>query len=343
MFYECVLGRIPDGRVLSHDMPEGVYASTLMATDIAFTDKTPKNAVSYYRRLHRWIRGDTQNLLFLKQGMGFSGVFKILSNFIGHISAVFAAAALAIFAFCTEVNPYSALLFVFLPQLLPAVFTLLRALGRLSVSRYRSFALQFSSLLLRTGKDLLYNLVAFAQTAFTSLDAICRAVWRMGSGRKLLEWVTASQEDGRAPNGLVRYIREFLPGALFGALLVFFAPAFAYKAAGALFFLFPVLAWVLARPRRTAEPLKGASRAAAVGYAPGKSGPSLPTPSENAAATCRLTISSFRRPKAAPTALHRPISGCICWPSARRTTSDSSATGSCRTRRPDGFRRRAAG
>lgn len=267
VFYECVLGRIPDGRVLSHDMPEGVYASTLMATDIAFTDKTPKNAVSYYRRLHRWIRGDTQNLLFLKQGMGFSGVFKILSNFIGHISAVFAAAALAIFAFCTEVNPYSALLFVFLPQLLPAVFTLLRALGRLSVSRYRSFALQFSSLLLRTGKDLLYNLVAFAQTAFTSLDAICRAVWRMGSGRKLLEWVTASQEDGRAPNGLVRYIREFLPGALFGALLVFFAPAFAYKAAGALFFLFPVLAWVLARPRRTAEPLKGASRAAAVGYA----------------------------------------------------------------------------
>lgn len=264
VFCACVLDRIPDGRVLSHDMPEGIYASTLMATDIAFTDKTPKNAVSYYRRLHRWVRGDVQNLLFLRRGIGFAGAFKILSNFIGHISTVFAAAALAVFAFFTDVSPYAALPFVFLPQLLPALFTLLRALGRLSVARYRSFALQFSALLLRTGKDLLYNLVAFAQTAFTTLDAVCRAVWRMASGRKLLEWVTASQEDGRAPNGLVRYIREFLPGALFGALLVFFAPAVAYKAVGLLFFAFPLLAWALAGPRRAAEPLKGASRDAAV-------------------------------------------------------------------------------
>ena len=60
VFEKCVLGRLPDGRILSHDMPEGIFASTLMATDITFTDSTPKSAVSYFRRLHRWIRGDTQ-------------------------------------------------------------------------------------------------------------------------------------------------------------------------------------------------------------------------------------------------------------------------------------------
>ena len=268
VFEKCVLGRLPDGRILSHDMPEGIFASTLMATDITFTDSTPKSAVSYFRRLHRWIRGDTQNLTFLSsKDVPFSGKFKIISNFIGHLSMPLSAVALAAAALTGAASAPLMLLFCFLPYLLPAAFTLLRAAERMSVSRWGNFAVQFTRLALGTLKALFGSIISFAQNAFTAADAMIRSAFRLASGKKLLEWVTASHEERRRTGALSEYIREFLPGALFGALLVFFSRALLFRAAGFLFFVFPAVVWYQSRTGKKKASPSDAEKKAVISYA----------------------------------------------------------------------------
>ena len=134
------------------------------------------------------------------------------------------AVALAAAALTGAASAPLMLLFCFLPYLLPAAFTLLRAAERMSVSRWGNFAVQFTRLALGTLKALFGSIISFAQNAFTAADAMIRSAFRLASGKKLLEWVTASHEERRRTGALSEYIREFLPGALFGALLVFFSP-----------------------------------------------------------------------------------------------------------------------
>ena len=57
--------RFPEQRILSHDILEGIILRTAFAGDITLTDSFPSNENAYFRRLHRWIRGDVQNFPFI--------------------------------------------------------------------------------------------------------------------------------------------------------------------------------------------------------------------------------------------------------------------------------------
>ena len=61
LFYHLVIPAMPEGRILSHDIPEGCVLRCMYVPDTVFTDSGPRNPVSYFTRLHRWIRGDVQN------------------------------------------------------------------------------------------------------------------------------------------------------------------------------------------------------------------------------------------------------------------------------------------
>ena len=83
-----------DERLLSHDIIEGELLHSAYASDVVFYEGFPKNAVSYCKRLDRWIRGDVQNIpfLFCKKLDGISKL-KILDNIRRAVTpaAVFAA------------------------------------------------------------------------------------------------------------------------------------------------------------------------------------------------------------------------------------------------------------
>ena len=60
----CTRG-FPEGRILSHDAPEGAYLRGAYMGDAEFSDRFPSRPLAYYKRLHRWIRGDWQNIPFI--------------------------------------------------------------------------------------------------------------------------------------------------------------------------------------------------------------------------------------------------------------------------------------
>ena len=58
---QCAGDRLPEGRILSHDALEGAYLHGGYMGDVEFCDSFPTRPLAYYKRQHRWIRGDWQN------------------------------------------------------------------------------------------------------------------------------------------------------------------------------------------------------------------------------------------------------------------------------------------
>ena len=74
--YDSVLyNTFPEQKILSHDMPEGALLRCGLASNVFFSDTEPQDAQSYYKRQHRWIRGDIQNLSLLFQLPFFRKIF----------------------------------------------------------------------------------------------------------------------------------------------------------------------------------------------------------------------------------------------------------------------------
>ncbi|TMQ10752.1 MAG: cyclic beta 1-2 glucan synthetase, partial [Deltaproteobacteria bacterium] len=53
-------GRLPDDRVLSHDLLEGAYARSGLVSDVLLVEDFPSTHAADISRRHRWIRGDWQ-------------------------------------------------------------------------------------------------------------------------------------------------------------------------------------------------------------------------------------------------------------------------------------------
>ena len=64
-FQQCLTGRVPDNQLLSHDLFEGIFARSALATDVEVLDEQPPSYDVQVARLHRWVRGDWQLLPWL--------------------------------------------------------------------------------------------------------------------------------------------------------------------------------------------------------------------------------------------------------------------------------------
>lgn len=165
LFLHRTLGRLPKGRILSHDLIEGELAGAAYAEDIAFFDSQPAKIAGWQKRLHRWTRGDWQLLPFLfKKDLSLLSKFKIFDN-LRH-SLVPVCQCILLLAGALMQNPFLMLLGLPFP---------ICGMGK--------------RLWLLPGK------------AATQADAVCRSLYRQFiSRKKLLSWVTAAQaENGGLP------------------------------------------------------------------------------------------------------------------------------------------------
>src|SRR6185295_7222622 len=59
-FRQALAGRLPDNRILSHDLLEGAYARSGLVSDILLFEDYPSTYAADVIRRHRWTRGDWQ-------------------------------------------------------------------------------------------------------------------------------------------------------------------------------------------------------------------------------------------------------------------------------------------
>lgn len=198
VFHQVLCDRIPNNRVLSHDLLEGGFLRTGYMSDLELIDDHPAKLVAWQKRLHRWVRGDWQLLPWL---------FRRCRNRRGELVPV----DLSLLTRWQMLDNLRRSL------LLPGLLTLsLLALLVLPGAPQRWLALAAATLLLpvvrqlvsvrsllRDPRSLLPPLGHAALTLATApyqaviqLDAIGKTLYRLlFSKRRLLEWVSSAEVE----------------------------------------------------------------------------------------------------------------------------------------------------
>ena len=223
-FYICACSVFPRGKILSHDAAEGCRCRCGALTDVVMYEGSPKNALSYFRRLDRWIRGDVQSLILC--GRSFKGEdgktkqsglsafhrYILIGNVMRDITPVFALSAVvaALFLHCLPAVSFFALSYIYLPETSYILFSAQSRGER--ASRICRVFLRLSFLFYECK---------------TALFAVFMALIRLLTGRNLLKWTTASASD-KMKDGASRYFFAFLPSLLFGVAMIFFSAGAAF-------------------------------------------------------------------------------------------------------------------
>lgn len=231
-FEHVLRERLPDDRVLSHDLLEGGYARSGLLSDVELTEAPPARYEVDARRRHRWIRGDWQIAAWVLPSVPLPGGrrgpnplsalsrAKILDNL--RRSAV-APAMLVLLLLGWAVLPLPALwtaavLAVLLaPTALGLLQDLLRAPGAAGVRAQGLLALAAAQ---RHLAQAGLSLVVLAHEAQYSADAVLRTAWRLHVSRhRLLEW-QPSAEVGRVRSaGALAALGRSAARMAFGPLL----------------------------------------------------------------------------------------------------------------------------
>ena len=277
-FEESLRGRVPDNTVLSHDLFEGIHGRAALVTDIVLFENYPVDYRSYWRRLHRWARGDWQLLPWLGARVPLAdggrapnrlstiSRWKILDNLrrtlLPPTLLGFLLLAWVAFPGVPAVWTVVAVLVLAAPLLTEAMA------GMLAAHRFAALPLAVRGVTLRLQPASvlwLLHLTFLPHRAVLLGDAIVRTLVRLRTGRRRLEWTTAARTATAMAGDTSRRAlwRELAasPAAAVGtvALLAACRPE-ALPAAlplAALWLLAPEIATVVSRPRPPRAPALG--------------------------------------------------------------------------------------
>ena len=250
---------LPEGRILSHDALEGALLRGAYMGDAAFSDAFPAAPLAYFKRQHRWIRGDWQNArwIFCRRFAPMDR-FRLFDNLMRSLSAPMTLLALLCGFFSAGLSAAAWAALLSLAQSLLLSLADAARTRRGNQPRLR----RHSRLLTGLGGALVrcfMRLWLLPYEAWISLSAICTALWRMlVTRKKLLEWQTFAQTGGG--RGLGEHVKAMWAPVALGVVLMAFSPAVMGKAAGLMWLVSPAAAAALALPARKEQTLSARDR-----------------------------------------------------------------------------------
>ena len=233
---EVIGGRFPGNLVLSHDLLEGSYLRTGLASDIELLEDTPAGYDSFSSRSHRWTRGDWQIFQWILSGvptnvntfeknpLGTSDRWKIFDNLRRSVVPA-GIAAFALWHMRTGDFSLRAENIFWLSALFyPLIQTFLsQAKSKPQSETWGSFMIAVKQ---QTGQLLLRGLIILSllpYEAWRNTDAILRSVCRrlfMLPG--LLEWTTHAMAESRNTGKPSGFISRMWPAAAAGVFGIYF-------------------------------------------------------------------------------------------------------------------------
>jgi cyclic beta-1,2-glucan synthetase len=244
-FQKVLEHRLPRNLVLSHDLIEGCYARTGLASDIAVIDDYPSHFSAFSQRKHRWVRGDWQIIFGLLPWMpNDSGQmvrnplsqisrWKILDNLRRSLMDV---ATLLMFLCGWVLLPHqavawtlAALALMLFPTYFDFIFSVLTA-GKafFRPDFWRSWCSDFAT----ANARIFVRLAFLLQQSLINVDAVVRTIVRLKfTHKRLLEWETAADAESasKGTNLADFYLKASLliSSAISSALFLLHVPSLA--------------------------------------------------------------------------------------------------------------------
>ncbi|WP_066632715.1 GH36-type glycosyl hydrolase domain-containing protein [Desulfolucanica intricata] len=220
-FARVLCERIPENRVLSHDLLEGGFLRAGLLSDIELIDEQPAAFSGYQKRAHRWVRGDWQLLPWLfSRTADRRGILRpvdlspltrwqIIDNLRRSLLSPALFLILLLGLTVLPGSPWRWFTFVLATFFLP-VIRQLTAIHRL---------LRRPLGLLASAGQVLVTILTLPFHSALLIDAVIKTLYRLYiSKRHLLEWVSAAEVERRSRGG--RY--PALLGMYGGYALIFF-------------------------------------------------------------------------------------------------------------------------
>ncbi|HTD94870.1 MAG TPA: glucoamylase family protein, partial [Chitinophagaceae bacterium] len=265
-FEKALKDKLPDNRILSHDLLEGAYARSGLISDVQLYEEYPSRYTADIQRRHRWIRGDWQIASWIlpfvpgkdrryhRNPISALSKWKIFDNL--RRSLVPPSILLTLlFGWLISIHHLFWTLIVLSVIFLPALVSFVWQLFRKPTDVIFIQHLLYTT---RGLKDTLYqqciDLACLPYEAYMNLDAILRTLFRMYlSKTRLLQW-NPYQNHTHGKHNIANVFRKmwfapFFSAALFLYLSVFFpitvAKTFPFIM---LWFASPFIAWLISKP-----------------------------------------------------------------------------------------------
>lgn len=232
-FEQVLRHRMPDNRILSHDLLEGCYARAGLISDVQLNEHYPSRYTSDVNRRRRWIRGDWQIAAWLmplvpvmpetissspareKNPLSALSRWKLFDNLRRSLVAPMLTAT-PLVGWLLFDNGWQWTLALLAVVLLPAALSALLTAARLPPeTRWRQHLSTTSRGAL---SHLLQGLLALSllpYEAWYHADAVVRTHWRLYlSHRQMLEWRSSGDVHQRTASSLRDYCAAMWPSPL---------------------------------------------------------------------------------------------------------------------------------
>ncbi|HEY2929564.1 glucoamylase family protein, partial [Piscinibacter sp.] len=259
--FEYVLGgRLPENRILSHDLLEGCYARSGLLSDVQLFEESPTRYDADVSRRHRWMRGDWQIMAWLmprlrwptrgKNPLSALSRWKILDNLRRSLAP--SALTLLLLLGWSVLQPawlwtLWCIAILFVPPLIAFVVDVLRKPESLGPRQHLGACVP--SALRHLGQAAL-TLTCLPYEAAFSLDAVLRTLARLWiTRRRLLEWQASADVAPRVePGGLADLLHTLKTMAIAPALALASGVGLAVWRPESLAVAWPILLLWLASP-----------------------------------------------------------------------------------------------
>ena len=261
-------GRVPDNRVLSHDLFEGLYGRAALASSVVVYEDLPASYPEYAMRSHRWVRGDWQLLQWLgrrvpsRDGtrvpnpLGLLDRWKIADNL---RRSLLPPALLAFLIGGWAILPGSAFVWTILALATPGAYLIGEVVGVAGGGVHRGFIRKAGHRFRAQGGRWFLSLTFVISDSLVAIDAIATTLHRLFvSKRHLLEWTSSAHAAASLSHRSIRktiWLRMWpstaLALAIAGGLALYdLASLLPATPILALWLIAPEIAVWTARPRR---------------------------------------------------------------------------------------------
>lgn len=227
VFSKILKNRIPENKVLSHDLLEGCYLRCGLVSDILLMDGYPTKYTSFMTRLSRWTRGDWQIISWIgrKSPLNLLSKYKIFDNLrrsIFELSIIVALIYINFIGLIYKINTIDLSLILILTVIIPYILELLNYLlaKKEGEEKQKTFTPKISGLkgiILRA----IISISCLPYKAYIMLKSITKTIYRLTITHKnLLEWTTSEEAEKTSKNDLVSYYKNMSINILAGIISI---------------------------------------------------------------------------------------------------------------------------